>query len=141
MEKHQVNAMAEIVSYAQMGTKPEFMGMGPFYAVKKLIEQTGFSYSQIGLFELNEAFAAQSLAVIKKLAKYFEVTETELLSKTNVKGGGISLGHPIGASGARIIVTLVHTMQERNIEYGIASLCIGGGMGTAILVKNLHYKN
>jgi acetyl-CoA C-acetyltransferase len=89
------------------------------------------------LIELNEAFAAQSLAVFKGLEEEFGVTKDWLLERTNVNGGAIALGHPIGASGNRIIVTLLYEMEKRDLEYGLASLCIGGGMGTAVIVKRI----
>lgn len=140
IRKHGIHPLAEIIAYAQRGTDPQYMGMGSFFAVKALVEKTKISYEQIDLLELNEAFAAQNLAVIKELAKYFGVSEQQIQEKTNPKGGGIALGHPIGASGARILVTLIHTMKKRKMEYGIAALCIGGGMGTAILVRNAQFQ-
>ncbi len=139
IKEQKISPLGEIVAYAQKGTEPRYMGMGPVYAIQALVEKTKISYEQIGIFEINEAFAVQSLAVLKELARYFGVTEQELKEKTNLKGGGIALGHPIGASGARILVTLIHTMKQKRIAYGIASLCIGGGMGTAILVRNIEY--
>jgi len=87
--------------------------------------------------ELNEAFAAQSLAVIKEWSKRFNVSEKWIKERTNVNGGAIALGHPIGASGNRIIVTLLYEMKRRNLKYGLATLCIGGGMGTAVIIENL----
>lgn len=136
IRKKKLQPLGEIIAYAQRGTEPKYMGMGPFYAIKALMEKTNMTYQQIGIFEINEAFAAQSLSVRKELAKYFGVTEQEIEEKINPKGGGIALGHPLGASGARILVTLLHTMKQKKIEYGIASLCIGGGMGIAMLVRN-----
>jgi len=140
IREQRLNTLAEIVAYAQRGTEPKYMGMGPVYAIEALVEKTAIPYEQIGIFEINEAFAAQSLAVLKELANYFGISEKEILRKTNLRGGGIALGHPLGASGARILVTLIHTMRQENIEYGIASLCIGGGMGTAVLVRNTKYQ-
>ena len=87
--------------------------------------------------ELNEAFAAQSLGVIHELESAYQLTKEDILKKTNVNGGAIALGHPVGASGNRIIVTLIHEMLKQNVKYGLASLCIGGGMGTAIVLKKV----
>lgn len=129
--------IAEIIAYEQAGLDPAYMGLGPVPAIKKLLEKIDVNIEDISLFELNEAFAAQSLGVIKGLTEEFNLDKNWLLERTNVNGGAIALGHPIGASGNRIIVTLLHELQKRNETYGLASLCIGGGMGTAILVKNL----
>ena len=104
------------------------MGIGPVPAIKKALSTAGLSIENIGLFELNEAFAAQSLAVIKELNINSEII--------NVNGGAVALGHPIGASGARILVTLLHEMQKRKIKYGACALCIGGGMGVAMILEN-----
>ena len=129
--------MAELAGFAQGGVDPAYMGFGPVPAIKKLLEKTGISIEDIDLFELNEAFAAQSLAVVRGLEEEFGITKDWLLERTNVNGGAIALGHPIGASGNRIIVTLLYEMKKRNARYGLASLCIGGGMGTAVLLKNI----
>lgn len=119
--------MATIVSYAQGGVDPSIMGYGPYSAVKKALEKGKLELKDIDLVEANEAFAAQSLAVAKDLKLD--------MNKVNVNGGAIALGHPIGASGARILVTLVHEMQRENVKNGLATLCIGGGMGTAIIIQ------
>jgi len=119
---------------AVAAVEPSLMGIGPVYAVKKLLEKTNLSLNEIDLFELNEAFAAQSLAVFKGLEE--EKVGKIPLEKTNVNGGAIALGHPIGASGARILVTLIHEMLKTDAEKGLASLCIGGGMGIASLIYN-----
>ena len=103
------------------------MGIGPVPAVKKLFARTGFSASDIDLIELNEAFAAQSIACVRELG--FD------MARVNVNGGAIALGHPLGASGARIVVTLIHEMQRRNAKRGIASLCVGVGQGLATLFE------
>jgi acetyl-CoA C-acetyltransferase len=112
------------------------MGLGPVGAIKNVLKRAGMTIDQIDLIELNEAFAAQSIGVVKELAQDLGVTEESIYAKTNVNGGAIAIGHPVGASGARILVTLLHEMKKRGATYGLASLCIGGGMGTAILVKN-----
>ncbi len=119
--------LATIVSYASKGVDPSIMGIGPVDAVKKALDKAALSIDDMDLIEANEAFAAQSIAVAKELN--FD------MDKVNVNGGAIALGHPIGASGARIFVTLLHEMKRRESTYGLATLCIGGGMGTAVVVK------
>ena len=121
--------LARILSYVSTGVDPKVMGIGPVPAVRKAVERAGLSTNDIDLFELNEAFAAQSLAVIRELGLD--------PSKVNVNGGAIALGHPIGASGARVLTTLVHALRARKLRYGVASLCIGGGMGIAMVVEAL----
>ena len=119
--------LARIASYASAGLDPAYMGMGPVPAAKKALERAGWKPQDLDLLEINEAFAAQACAVHQEMG-----WDT---SKVNVNGGAIALGHPIGASGARILVTLLHEMQKRNAKKGIASLCIGGGMGVALTVE------
>ena len=119
--------LAKIVAYASAGVEPEIMGMGPVPAVKKNKEKAGWTLDQVDLIEANEAFAAQALGVAGELK--FD------MSKVNVNGGAIALGHPIGASGTRILVTLLHEMQRRDAKKGLATLCIGGGMGVALAVE------
>ena len=113
---------------ASQGCCPKTMGLGPIGAVKKLLDRAGLSVSDIGLWELNEAFAVQSIAVVRDLE-----IDSELV---NVNGGAIALGHPIGASGARIVTTLIHEMKRRDVKYGVAAMCIGGGMGIGCLIEN-----
>ena len=124
-----VTPICKIVSYGSKGLDPSIMGYGPFYATKKALEGTGLTVADLDLIEANEAFAAQSLAVAKDLE--FD------MSKVNVNGGAIALGHPVGASGARILVTLLHEMMKRDAKRGLATLCIGGGMGTALVVERV----
>jgi acetyl-CoA C-acetyltransferase len=119
--------LARIRGWASAGVDPSIMGMGPWPAVEKVLAKTGVKKEQIGLWELNEAFAAQSLGVLRELKLD--------AAKVNVNGGAIALGHPIGASGARVLVTLLHAMQDRDVNLGVASLCIGGGQGIAMLVE------
>lgn len=119
--------MATIRSYASAGVEPRVMGLGPIPSTKRALEKAGLKISDIDLIEANEAFAAQSVAVGKELG--FDK------SKLNVNGGAIALGHPIGASGARILVTLLYEMQRRQAHYGLATLCIGGGQGVAMIVE------
>jgi acetyl-CoA C-acetyltransferase len=119
--------MARIASYATTGLAPETMGLGPVPASKKALARAGWSVDDVDLFELNEAFAAQACAVNNLLG-----LDT---SKVNVNGGAIAIGHPIGASGCRILVTLLHEMQRRDAKKGLAALCIGGGMGVSLAVE------
>lgn len=119
--------MAKIVSYAYTGVDPNIMGTGPITAVRKALQKASWTIDQLDLIEANEAFAAQAISVNKELGWD--------INKVNVNGGAIALGHPIGASGARILTTLIHEMQKRDLKRGLASLCIGGGMGIAICVE------
>ena len=122
-----VEPLATIVSYASAGVDPSIMGTGPIPASRKALEKAELTIDDMDLVEANEAFAAQSLAVAKELGLDME--------KTNVNGGAIALGHPIGASGARILVTLLYEMAKRDAKHGLATLCIGGGQGTALIVR------
>ena len=122
-----LKVMATIKSYGSRGLDPAIMGYGPFYATKKALENVNMEVKDLDLIEANEAFASQSLAVAKDLG--FD------MDKVNVHGGAIALGHPVGASGARILVTLLHEMEKRDAKTGLATLCIGGGMGTALIVE------
>jgi acetyl-CoA C-acetyltransferase len=121
------HALARIISFASVGVDPQIMGIGPVPAVRKALDRAGLSVKDIDLFELNEAFAAQSLAVVQELGVSKE--------KVNVNGGAIALGHPIGASGARVLVTLLYAMKASNAKRGVAGLCIGGGQGVAMVVE------
>ena len=125
VEKYGLKPMAKLVSYGQGGVDPKIMGVGPVPASRQALEKAGLTIKDIDLVEANEAFAAQSIAVARELE--FD------MDKVNVNGGAISIGHPVGASGARIIVTLVHEMMKRDSKYGLATLCIGGGMGVATI--------
>lgn len=122
-----LKVMAKIKSYGSKGLDPAIMGYGPFHATKVALEKVGMEVKDLDLIEANEAFAAQSVAVAKDLG--FD------MDKVNVNGGAIALGHPVGASGARILVTLLHEMEKRDAKTGLATLCIGGGMGTAVIVE------
>lgn len=122
-----VTPMATWVQGALAGVEPEIMGIGPVAATRKVMERTGLTVNDMDLIEANEAFAAQSVAVAKELG--FD------MSKVNVNGGAVALGHPVGASGCRILVTLLHEMQKRDAKKGLATLCIGGGMGCATIVE------
>ncbi|MDD6881647.1 MAG: acetyl-CoA C-acetyltransferase [Firmicutes bacterium] len=122
-----IKPLCTIKSYASAGVDPSIMGVGPVPASKKALDKAGLTIEDIDLVEANEAFATQSLAVRKELGLDPE--------KTNVNGGAIAIGHPIGASGCRILITLIHEMIKRDSKYGLATLCIGGGMGTSIIVE------
>ena len=135
--KYNLKPLAEIVGIGQGGVDPKVMGLGPTPAVRMALKDAALKLQDMDILELNEAFAAQSLGVIYELSQEHEMSENEILEKTNVNGGAIALGHPVGASGNRIIVTLTHEMIKRNADYGLASLCIGGGMGTAVVLKRV----
>ncbi len=122
--------LARILGFAQAGVDPAVMGLGPVPAIQKLLAKTGVKLADIDVFELNEAFAAQSLGVLHDLPEIDP-------AKVNTRGGAIAIGHPIGASGARILVTLLHTLQDENKRYGLAALCVGGGQGVAMLIEKL----
>ena len=126
-EKRDLKKLVTIKSWASCGVDPSIMGTGPIPASKKALEKAGWSIKDVDLFEINEAFAAQSIAVVRTLSIPDE--------KVNVNGGAIALGHPIGASGTRILVTLIHEMIRRDVKKGLASLCIGGGMGIAMCIE------
>ena len=125
--KREIDKLVSIKSWASCGVEPALMGTGPIPSSKKALELAGWNIKDVDLFEINEAFAAQSLAVIKTLSIPEE--------KINVNGGAIALGHPIGASGTRILVTLIHEMIKRDVKKGLATLCIGGGMGIAMCIE------
>ena len=126
-QQHGIKPMAKIRSYASVGVEPRIMGIGPVGAIQSAVSKAGLSVSDIDLFELNEAFAAQSIAVMRELKMDAD--------KVNVNGGAIAIGHPIGASGTRILVTLLHEMGRRQVQFGVAALCIGGGQGIALVVE------
>jgi acetyl-CoA C-acetyltransferase len=127
LKQHGATSLARIVSWATAGVDPNVMGLGPIPASLKALAKAGWSVGDVDLWEANEAFAAQSLAVVGELGVDPD--------KVNVNGGAIALGHPIGASGARVLVTLLHEMARRDVRRGVATLCIGGGMGIAMCVE------
>lgn len=136
VKEYNLPVLAEIVGVGQGGVDPQYMGLGPVAAVNNVLENTGLKINDIDVFELNEAFAAQSIGVVKELSAIHGVKDEDIYSRTNVNGGAIALGHPVGASGARILVTLTYLLKHHeNYNCGLASLCIGGGMGTAIIIK------
>lgn len=128
-EKRGLAPLGRIVAWAHAGIDPQVMGLGPIPASRKVLQRAGWAAADVDLWEINEAFAAQSIAVVRELGIDPE--------KVNVNGGAIALGHPIGASGARILVTLLHELKRRNVRRGIATLCIGGGMGIAMAVEHV----
>ena len=125
-KKKNIEPLAKIISWAQSGVDPSIMGTGPIPASRLALKKAGWDKNELGLIESNEAFAAQAIAVNKEIGW--------IIDKVNVNGGAIALGHPIGASGARILVTLIHEMQKRKVQKGIATLCVGGGMGIAMCI-------
>jgi acetyl-CoA C-acetyltransferase len=137
VERHGLTPLARIVSDGQAGVDPAYMGLGPVPAVREALARGGLKLSEMELIELNEAFAAQSLGVIAELAAEHDLSEEEIKARCNVNGGAIALGHPVGASGNRITVTLLYEMIRRGSRYGLASLCIGGGMGTALVLERV----
>lgn len=138
LKKYQLTPLVEIIGIGQGGVDPTVMGLGPTPAIRQALKHAKLKISNIDVFELNEAFAAQALGVVHELSLEHGVSEESILSKTNPNGGAIALGHPVGASGNRILVTLIHEMRKAKQDMGLASLCIGGGMGTAIIVKNVQ---
>ena len=128
-EKKSIETLVRIVSWASVGVDPSLMGLGPIGAIKEAVKKANWKLEDIDLFEINEAFAAQTIAVIREL----NIDE----NKVNINGGAIALGHPIGASGARILVSLINEMKKLNKKKGCASLCIGGGMGIALCIERI----
>lgn len=135
VNKYGLKPLCEIVGIGQGGVDPQLMGLGPVPAIRMALKNAGVPLEKMDVIELNEAFAAQSLGVIRELTEEHQVSNEWISEHTNLNGGAIALGHPIGASGNRIIVSLIHEMLRKDAEYGLASLCIGGGMGTAIVLK------
>lgn len=137
VKEHNLTPLAEIVATGQGGVDPAIMGMGPVPAIANALKKAGMKLTDMEVLELNEAFAAQSLGVVKQLCEDHGVAPEFFQERNNVNGGAIALGHPIGASGTRITVSLIHEMKRTNKKFGLASLCIGGGMGTALILKNV----
>jgi acetyl-CoA C-acetyltransferase len=137
VKKYNLKPLAEVLAIGQGGVEPNVMGLGPTPAIRQALKHGNISLNDIDVFELNEAFAAQSLGVVHELSVEHNVSKEEIMRKTNPNGGAIALGHPVGASGNRILVTLVHELHALDKNIGCASLCIGGGMGTAVIIKKV----
>ena len=137
VKEHGLKPMAVILGLGQGGVEPSVMGLGPVPAVRKALKNAGKTLQEMELIELNEAFAAQSLGVVHELSQEHGMSEEDIKAKTNIYGGAIALGHPVGASGNRILVTLLYGLRRAGKKIGLASLCIGGGMGTAVVVELL----
>ncbi|HBT4640571.1 TPA: acetyl-CoA C-acetyltransferase [Klebsiella pneumoniae] len=135
LEKWQLEPLAEVIACGQGGVDPALMGLGPVLAIGNALKRANMNLRDIDLLEINEAFAAQAMGVARELCAEHQVDESWFENRTNVNGGAIALGHPLGASGGRIIVSLLYEMIKQNKNTGLASLCIGGGMGTAIILK------
>jgi acetyl-CoA acyltransferase len=129
VEELGIDPLGRITGFAVAGVAPELMGIGPVNAIEKVLKQTGLGVDDIGLVELNEAFAAQALAVIREAGFSEDIV--------NVNGGAIALGHPLGCTGAKLTATLLHEMRRRGVQYGICTMCVGGGMGAAAVIENL----
>lgn len=137
-KKNGITPLAEIIDTAIIGCDPQYMGLGPYYAITKLMKQNErLEFSDIDYFDINEAFVAQVLGSMKLLAEEFDTTPNYIIDRCNVWGSGIGLGHPLGMTGARIVGTLAHILKKEKATYGVASLCIGGGMGAATLIRNI----
>ncbi len=128
-----IRPLARITTFAAAGVEPEYMGIGPVPATRRALKRSGLALDEIGLVELNEAFASQSLACIRQLGLD--------PAKVNVNGGAIALGHPLGCTGTRLVVTLAHEMKHRGTRYGLATQCVGGGQGVAMIIENLQFKH
>ncbi|PSJ48148.1 acetyl-CoA C-acyltransferase [Zobellella endophytica] len=137
VERLGLTPLAEVVGYGQGGIAPEIMGLGPVPAIEQALTRAGLKLDDIERLELNEAFAGQALGVVKQLSAKYDTPQQTLLDKTNMNGGAIALGHPLGASGNRILVTLLYELQRSDSRLGLASLCVGGGMGTAVVLKRI----
>jgi acetyl-CoA C-acetyltransferase len=135
--KYGLTPLAEVVAYGQGGVDPSIMGLGPVPAINQALGKADLKLSDINLFELNEAFAGQALGVASQLVAQHDITTEWLMERTNLNGGAIALGHPLGASGNRIVVTLLHELRRQGSDLGLASLCVGGGMGTAFIIKRV----
>ncbi len=133
--KYNLTPLAEIIGFGQGGVEPNVMGLGPIPAIRAALKMAGKTLEEMEYIELNEAFAAQSLGVMTELTREHGISMEALMARTNVNGGAIALGHPVGASGSRIAVTLTHLLRAKGATYGLASLCIGGGMGTAVVLR------
>lgn len=138
VKQHGLQPLVEVVSTGQGGVAPEVMGLGPVPAIKQALTRAKLNLSDIDKVELNEAFAAQAIGVMKSLSEQHNLEQSWFDEHVNVNGGAIALGHPIGASGGRIVTSLIYEMLRSQSQFGLASLCIGGGMGTALVLSRYH---
>lgn len=138
IQEQNLEPLVQILGIGQGGVDPNYMGLGPTVAIKNALKMANLDLKQIDVIELNEAFASQGLGVIHELSEEYAMEKEIIMERANVNGGAIALGHPLGASGNRIVVTLIHEMKRSKARYGLASLCIGGGMGTAIVLENVE---
>jgi acetyl-CoA C-acetyltransferase len=136
-QRHGITPLAEFVAGASAGIDPMYMGLGPVEAIGKLLRKANLRLDEVGSIELNEAFAAQAMGCMMRLEETEKIAMEALLERTNQWGSGIGLGHPLGMTGARITGTLARRMKAERSQYGIASLCIGGGMGAAVLLRGI----
>ena len=137
VKEYGLTPLVEVIGIGQGGVDPNYMGLGPVPAINNALTFANVDFKDVELLELNEAFAAQSLGVFHELEAMYGEATSVMMARTNVNGGAIALGHPVGASGNRIVVTLIHEMIKRKNDLGLASLCIGGGMGTAIVIRRV----
>ena len=137
-KKIERSPLIEVVDYVSVGCSPETMGLGPFYAIEELLNRTKLNIKDIDVFEINEAFSSQILGCFKMMEEKYKLNQEYFIQKTNLNGSGLGLGHPLGCTGARIIVTLFHSMVKNKFKYGIASLCVGGGQGLAVLLRRCN---
>ena len=137
-KKNGIKSLIEIVDNSVIACDPQLMGLGPYYAIRDLLNKTNLFFKDIDYFEINEAFAAQYLGCISLLEEEFKVNKQYLFERTNIYGSGLGLGHPLGCTGTRIVTTLSHIIKNNKCTYGIASLCIGGGMGSALLLRKVE---
>lgn len=138
VKQHNLKPLAKIVSFGQGGVDPQIMGMAPVEAIDITLKNCDVKFEDISIFELNEAFASQSIAVVEQLSLNYNVSKQYIYDRSNVNGGAIAIGHPVAASGARITTSLIYEMKRENHKYGLATLCVGGGMGVAILLENVE---
>ena len=136
--ENDITPLAKIIDSKVVGCNPQLMGLGPFYSISKLLDDNQLSLDGIDYFEINEAFAAQVLGCMKLLQEKYKYDYSKIIERCNIYGSGLGLGHPLGATGARIVTTLIHILNNENAKYGIASLCIGGGMGAAMLLEKVN---
>ena len=136
-EKNNIKPLCEIVDFCDIGCDPQEMGLGPYFAIKKILSKNLLNFNDIDFLEINEAFAAQTLGCFKLLSEEYKCDIEEITKKTNIYGSGLGLGHPLGCTGARLVTTLSHILNEKECKYGVATLCIGGGMGIAVLLRKV----